>query len=262
LLAAGAALVDGTGSATPDGGNLLAVQATRATHSFESVITLCRIGRGVQAAMVNRSLLEDVLDVHWVAANLDEAARLANQHERFFQLGERATLDRYGRVTTSLDDAERKQLAAWLKLYDGFRRSWTLTNENARIALIKGRWREPEAADYIDQTYQVIQRQNNALHHSSPTGLSLALTPGRRGLNREGPDQWWRQALAHGSLGYYLILRVIAAEFNLPGKAAEEAFWRASCVTQELGGEQTRDLGDSDPCPCKSGRAFGACHGS
>jgi hypothetical protein len=261
-LDAGAGLVDGAGRATPDGGNLLAVQATRATHSFESVIALCRIGRGVQAAMINRSLLEDVLDVHWAAANPDEAARLANQHEQFFQLGERATFERFGRETTPLNDTEREQLADWLKLYDGFRRSWTLTNEKARIALIKPRWDEPEAAGYIDQTYQVIQRQNNALHHSSPTGLSLALTPGRRGLNREGPDQWWRQALAHGSLGYYLIVRVIAAEFKLSKTAAEEAFWRASCVTNELSDEETRGVRDSDPCPCESGRAFGACHGS
>jgi hypothetical protein len=64
LLDAGAGLVDGAGRATPDGGNMPAVQATRATHSFESVIALCRVGRGVQAAMINRSLLEDVLEVH------------------------------------------------------------------------------------------------------------------------------------------------------------------------------------------------------
>jgi hypothetical protein len=67
LLDEGRRLVDETGRSPISGAKrLLAVQAARATHSFESVIALCRIGRGVQAAMINRSLLEDALDVHWV----------------------------------------------------------------------------------------------------------------------------------------------------------------------------------------------------
>jgi hypothetical protein len=74
LLAQGGVLIDETGRAPIAGADfLLVVQATRASHTFESVISLCRIGRGVQAAMLNRSLLEDVLDVHWVAANRDSA---------------------------------------------------------------------------------------------------------------------------------------------------------------------------------------------
>jgi SEC-C motif len=263
LLDEGARLADEAGHLAMDGRQLLlAVEATRATHSFESVIALCQIGRGVQAAMINRSLLEDVLDVHWVAANPDEAPELADQHERLFQLGERATFERFGRDTTPLDAGERDELARLLKLYDGFRRSWTLTSEPDRIALIKPRWEEPEAAGYIDQTYQVIQRQNNALLHSSPTAFSLAMKPGRAGLNREGPDQWWPQALAHGVLGYYLIARVLAQEFDLSRQVAEEAFFLASCVTKELSDEQTRGLGDGDPCPCGSRRAFAECHGS
>jgi hypothetical protein len=110
LLDEGAQLVDETGR-TPIGGAklLLAVQATRATHSFESVIALCRIGRGVQAAMINRSLLEDVLDVHWVAANPEDAPALADQHERLIELGERATLQRFSRPTTPLDPGERTE---------------------------------------------------------------------------------------------------------------------------------------------------------
>ena len=77
LLDQGALLIDATARAPNGGVNLmLAVQATRATHSFESVIALCQIGRGVQAARLNRSLLEDALDVHWVAANPEDAPRL------------------------------------------------------------------------------------------------------------------------------------------------------------------------------------------
>src|SRR4051794_39792802 len=91
LLDEGARLVDETGRTEIRGAKfLIAVQATRATHSFESVIALCKIGRGVQAAMINRSLLEDALDIHWVAANPDAAPGLADEHERLIVLGERA----------------------------------------------------------------------------------------------------------------------------------------------------------------------------
>jgi hypothetical protein len=88
------------------------------------------------------------------------------------------------------------------------------------------------------------------------------MTPGRGGLNLDLPDQWWPQALAHGVLGYYLIVRVIAQEFDLSPQATQEAFSRASTVTRQLSDEQTRGLGSGDPCACGGGRAFGECHGS
>jgi hypothetical protein len=263
LLDEGARLVDETGR-TPIGGvkRLLAVQATRATHSFESVIALCRIGRGVQAAMINRSLLEDVLDVHWVAANPDEAPDLADQHERALQLGERATFERFGRDITPLDADEQEELKGFLKLYEGFHRSWTLASEPSRIALIKPRWQGTEAAAYIDQAYQIVQKQNNALLHSSRTAFSLAMTPGRGGPNRIGPDRYWRQALAHGVLGYYFVCRVISDEFEITRDAAAEAYFRASCLTKELADEHAAGLSAGDPCPCGTGRRYGDCHGS
>jgi hypothetical protein len=160
LLDAGARLVDETGRQPVGGARLLlVVQATRATHSFESVIALCQIGRGVQAAMINRSLLEDVLDVHWVAEHPDEAPVLADQHERLIELGERVLFQRFGRPITPLDDAERADLDRLSKLYDGFRRSWTLASDASRVALIKERWTDPGAASLIDQTYELIQRR-------------------------------------------------------------------------------------------------------
>jgi hypothetical protein len=261
LLDAGARLVDETGR-EPIGGAklLLAVQATRATHSFESVIVLCSIGRGVQAAMINRSLLEDVLDVHWVAAHADEAPALADQHERLLELGERALFERFGRPAAPLDENERADLDRLGKLYDGFRRSWTLASDASRIAVIKERWIDPAAAVLIDQTYEVIQRQNNALLHSSPTALGIAMNPGRRGPNRVGPDPWWRQALAHGVLAYYFVCRVIAEEFGLSKDEAVDAYLRAGSFTKDLDAEQTEGLGDDDACPCGSGLRFGECH--
>jgi hypothetical protein len=263
LLDEGARLVDETGRAPIGGAKLLlAVQATRATHSFESVIALCKIGRGVQAAMINRSLLEDVLDVHWVAANPDTAPALADDHERLIVLGERAMMQRFGRQVMPLDEAEKAELQRLSSLYDGFRRSWTLASDAERIALIKERWNDPQADGFIDQTYELIQRQNNVLLHSSPTALGIAMTPGRRQPNRVGPDPWWTQALAHGGLAYYFVCRVIADYFGLSRDAAAHAYNRAGCFTKRLEPEQLAGLGGGDRCPCGSGRACDECHDS
>jgi hypothetical protein len=265
LLDAGARLVDETGRTPISGAKLLlAVQAARATHSFESVIALCTIGRGVQAAMINRSLLEDALDVHWVAAYPEEAPNLADNHERLITLGERAVMAGFGRQdVVPLNAEEHEQLARLAKVYDGFRRSWTLATDEARVALVKERWKEhPEAAGFIDQTYELIQRQNNTLLHSSPTALGIAMLPGRRGPNRVGPDLWWPQALAHGALAYYFVCRVVADEFGLSKDAAADAYQRAGWFTKQLGAGQTEGLAPDAPCPCGSDRAFGECHGS
>jgi hypothetical protein len=265
LLDEGARLVDETDRTEIGGAKLLlAVQATRATHSFESVIALCRIGRGVQAAMINRSLLEDALDVHWVAANPDTAPGFADEHERLIVLGERAVMERFRRDdAVPLTADEREELTRLVKIYDGFRRSWTLATDEARVALIKERWADhPEAEGFIDQTYELIQRQNNTLLHSSPTALGIAMTPGRRGPNRVGPDPWWREALRHGALAYYFVCKVIAEEFGFSKEAAADTYARAACFTIQLRPAQIEGISSDDRCPCSSGRAFGECHGS
>ena len=57
LLGEGGALIDATGREQLRGAQFLMVaQATRAQHTFETVIKAARMGRGVQAAMLNRGL--------------------------------------------------------------------------------------------------------------------------------------------------------------------------------------------------------------
>jgi hypothetical protein len=177
VLEEGARMVDETGRESVAGARLLlVVQATRATHIFESVIALCRIGRGVSASMLNRALLEDALDVHWVAANSDLAPARADEHERLIELGERAMEQRFGRPTVPLSAEEQDEFKALRQAYRDFRASWTLASEPDRIALVRSRWGE-EGARNIDYVYDVIQRQNNALLHSSPIAYRACHEP-------------------------------------------------------------------------------------
>jgi hypothetical protein len=136
LLDEGARMVDETGRESVGGARLLlVVQATRATHIFESVIALCRIGRGVPASMLNRALLEDALDVHWVAANPEIAPIRADEHKRLIELGERAMEQRFGRATEPLTAEEQDELKSLRQSYRDFRASWTLASEPHRIEL-------------------------------------------------------------------------------------------------------------------------------
>jgi hypothetical protein len=89
LIGEGGALIDATGREPLGGAQFLMVaQGTRAQHTFETVIGAARMGRGVQAAMLNRGLLDDVLDIHWAAAHPEEAPERADQHDRLIALAE------------------------------------------------------------------------------------------------------------------------------------------------------------------------------
>jgi hypothetical protein len=235
----------------------------RATHTFEAVIALCQIGRGIQLAMRNRSLLEDVLDIHWVAANPLEAPTLADQHERLINLGERTAFVAAGREGEALDEEEQREFETLLRTYSNFRRPWNLATEAERRRLIQERWGD-EQADALDFVYEVIQRQNNTLLHGSPTAYRQTTSTddqGRvRGPDRLGVDRRWRDSLGHGVLGYYFVCRVLAEHFGLDKDPAAEAFHRASCFLKELSSEQVDGLAEDAACPCGSGEELGACH--
>ncbi len=264
LLAQGGVLIDETGRERIGGADLIVVvQATRAAHTFEAVIALCQIGRGVQAAMLNRSLLEDVLDIHWVAANPEQAPTLADQHERLLNLGERAAFVGAGREGDPLDEDEQREFAALLRTYNNFRKPWNLASEAERRRLIQERWGD-EQGDALDFVYEVIQRQNNTLLHGSPTAYRQTTSTddqgGVRGLDRIGVDRRWRDSLGHGVLGYYFVCRVLAEYFGFDKDPAAEAFQRASCFLKELSPEQVDGLAGDASCPCGSGEELGACH--
>lgn len=240
---------------------LIAVQATRATHIFESVIALCRIGRGVPASMLNRALLEEALDVHWVAVNPDLAPARADEHERLIMLAEREMEHRFGRSAVPLTHEESAELLALRNRYKNFKAPWTLASDAERIQLVKERWGDDVARE-IDYVYEVIQRQNNALLHPSPSSYGLAMSPGRRQINRVGPDPRWRDALGHGVLGYYLICRVLAEEFGLSKERLAELFHRASCYMKAFSCAELSALSPGGACPCGSGLAVADCHQS
>jgi Family of unknown function (DUF5677) len=262
LLDEGARLFDETGRTSLAGTKLLlAAQMARCIHIFESVVALCRIGRGVPASMLNRALFEEALDAHWVAANPEIAPARADEHERLLALGESSLQQRFGRGTAPLSEAEEAELKQLSKRYGDFKKSWTLSTVPQRIALVKASW-DQGASEQLDYVYEVIQRQNSVLLHASPLGYGLTMSKGRGQINRIGPDELWRDALAHGCLGFYMVLRVLAKKWELDKATAENLFVYASCLSRRLTDEELRAVPNGETCPCGSGRTVENCHRS
>lgn len=272
LLGEGARLIDETGRKPLRGAEvLLTAQVTRAAHTFEAVLASCRIGRGVQASMLNRSLFEDLLDIHWVAENPSLAPERAEQHDRLVALAEHDIETSFKRTERELTDEERTELDELIELYGGprraFKASWTRASVRERFALVQGRWEdEPEARYYFDYIYEVIQRQNNLLLHSSPTGYRQTIytgPSGRGNLNRAGPDNRWREALGHGAGGFYMAGRVLAQEFGFDKEPMAEAFSQTTNYLRSI--EEFPGIDQLPPdasCPCGSGRSVDSCHRS
>jgi hypothetical protein len=116
-----------------------------------------------------------------------------------------------------------------------------LATDRERIDLIKDSC-DPEAANHCDSVYKVIQRQNNALLHPSPLGYSLATSSGRRQVNRLGADGRWRDDIAHGSLGFYLVIRVLAKGYGLDRTVAERIFAYSGCLSHTFSDEELRSV--------------------
>jgi hypothetical protein len=159
---------------------------------------------------------------------------------------------KFHRPGEPLSETEQQKLKELFKEFGGFSGSWTKTSVQERIGLVKASW-DAEVAEQLSYVFEVIQRQNNTLLHSSPTAYGLAMSPGRRMINRAGPDQRWRDAISHGSLGFYLVLRVIAEEFGFDRGRAESLFERAGHLSYRFTDEELAAVPAGAPCPCGSG---------
>lgn len=225
LLEAGVdVIVDGIGSRGAVNRKLLIALLIRSTHTLEASLATLQCGRGVQSAMLNRSLFEDALDIHWVFENPSLAPTYAEAHQRLMSLAEAKSLAEFGRHRT-LTAAEAEELKELEGECGGYRASWTRASVADRICLVKAAWDAP-AASSIEFAYSVMQRQNNTLLHSTPSALSF--TVGGRGPNLIGVDAWWDDAIGHSVLAYYLTSRLAGRAFGSDLNVLEILFDRAA----------------------------------
>jgi Family of unknown function (DUF5677) len=162
----------------------------RSTRTYEAVVThLGNRGFGEQAAMLNRSLFEDMVDAHWVSLNRELAVERLHQHHRY---SNRLKLDiaegfpeyfgdELPDLSPSMDETQRRQLKSIFGTYG--ERSWTGLSLHARFAAIEQCWTDETARRQARFFHLWIHRENNETLHPSAYSLANVGSPASGGEN-------------------------------------------------------------------------------
>lgn len=250
---------------------LLAALFARTTNTFWSAFELGRIGFGEQAAMLNRSLFEDMVDLHWIVDNPDVAIERYEQHNGHAAMLLADALEKHPGFfpvdELPVHDAEdRRKLDALFGPHG--HKSWTSEPLYRRVNGIEHHWGEDDAnLEHLRFFRDIVHRENNQLLHvsahslnqvvrrSGPSegGMALKLGPGYEYLERSFLGSFW-------IYGQSVSLVLEWFEFD-ESAAAGELFQELMSQFYVLSDDEIRSVGRNDPCPCGSGKKFKRCHG-
>jgi len=245
---------------------LIAAIFARSTNTYWSALELARLGFGEQSAMLNRSLFEDMVDLHWIADNPERAVERFEQHGDHSRMVLADALQKHpgfmpAEKLPDVDPQERSELD---KLFGSFgHKSWTSVSLYERVNSIEHYWGEGSLREQLHFVRDIVHRDNNQLLHvsyhsvnqvirgSSPEegGLSLKLGPGGEYLDRALHGSWWIYSQSVG---------LLIDHFELP---EHEALGELAPNFYRLDDDEIRTVGRNDPCPCGSGKKFKRCHG-
>jgi len=160
---------------TADG--LLKALFARSTDTFTCAVRCVRVGYGAQAAMLNRSLFEDMVDAHWINAHPeDAAAQYADHHEhgRMLLADAVATFPNLlGEVNLpEFDQEERERLDGVFGKFG--QRSWTRLNLHERVEAIGDQWTTEDDREVLRFMHLLAHRENNQTLHVSAQSLHAA----------------------------------------------------------------------------------------
>ncbi len=153
---------------------ILVVISSRSLNTFWSAVELARIGFGQQAAMLNRSLFEDMIDAHWVTVEPDLAAQRLEEHHLHGRMLLADTV-REDRLLPESDiptfDAERR--IALDKQFGAYgERSWTGLSLHQRGEAVKHLWGDEQGQEGLRFYCRIVHRENNQLLHVSAFSIS------------------------------------------------------------------------------------------
>lgn len=154
---------------------LIAVFFARTFNSFCAAIELCRLGLAEQAAMLNRSLFEDMVDAHWITLDPDRAVELINDHQRHGQMLIADAADRQlafldEEALPAFDPSDRPRLDKLFGRYG--ERSWTTRSLFERVKAIEHLWDDEERASGLWFHHDIVHAFNNRMLHPSGVGLA------------------------------------------------------------------------------------------
>jgi hypothetical protein len=244
-----------------------------ATTTYEAAVRLAEAGFGYQAAMLNRSLFEAMVDCYWTVMNAALALRRLREHTSYMARVNARKSARFPRqfgdlpAPEPLSADEEKRLS---KRFRGGSGSWTGFNLYERVDAISERWPEGMAREHLFFLRDIANSINNYLLHPTPWGMARMTRPledapgvsaGRRA--EVGPGSAFRSEALFGSFWIAgSLARLLLEECSLGADAFEEGLYaRGIHAFVSIRPEALRNTGRNDPCPCGSGLKFKRCHG-
>jgi Family of unknown function (DUF5677) len=146
----------------------------RSYRTFLTVIHLCACGYGQQAAMLNRTLFEDMVSAHWAVRHPDIADVRMIEHDQYTALLRAEAFDKHElkrSTNNSLPTYTDEERAKLDKRYRNGSASWTSKTIPAMVGAIAPMW-EPFDRRLLNQLHDVGFRALNTLLHHSSASLS------------------------------------------------------------------------------------------
>lgn len=156
--------------------------------------------------MLNRSLFEDMVDIHWVVAEPDLAVTRYQEHNEHGKmlLGDAVAKypEHYGDITIpEFDPAERARLDGVFGPFGS--KGWTTENLHDRVRAIEDQWPDEDSRRHLHFIRDIAHRENNQMLHVSAqalnamvlerdeAGVSLRVGPSNVMLKRALYGAWW-----------------------------------------------------------------------
>jgi hypothetical protein len=250
---------------TPDA--LVVSILARSTDTFSCGVHLATQGYRNQAAMLNRSLFEDMVDAHWIATDPETAQQRYGQHHHHARMLLADAVRKYPEFFAdvdipSFDAAERERLDAIYTKYGT--RPWSKLNIHERVRLVEHHWSD-EDRRLLRFMLDFEHKANNDILHVSASSLdaSVAGLAEDRALFHLGPRSDDVRKAMYGSFWTFAqTLGLVIDHFSIPFENDARTEFFALRNFHDLGAEQLRGVGRNNPCPCGSGLKFKRCHAS
>ncbi|HEV7495728.1 DUF5677 domain-containing protein [Baekduia sp.] len=185
---------------------MLAVIFSRSLSTYWSAVELARTGFGPQAAMLNRSLFEDMVDAHWISVEPELAVERIHQHHQHGRMLLADAVVAQGVVSRAeVPRFDADERAALDKIFGDYgERSWTGLGIYARVMAVEHLWEPVEGGRELLHFYRrLVHRENNQLLHLSSfsmgeqvrgqtdTELALALGPSSAHVEKALIAAYW-----------------------------------------------------------------------
>jgi hypothetical protein len=212
---------------TADG--LVVAIFARSIDTFTCSLRNVRLGYGAQAAMLNRSLFEDMADAHWIITDPESAeAQYSNhyEHGRMLLADTVASFpDMYPHIEfPEFDPEERTRLD---KAFGAFgQKPWSGLSLYQRVQLIKDQWQTEMDREGLRFMHALAHRENNQTLHVSAQSLGavVVLDESGRPAFRVGPrTDMVRRAMFGAFWTFTQTITVVIDRFGFPTTAEARA---------------------------------------